>query len=1159
LKNLHAWEYVASYGATMKRIQVGRAALIAALCMSAAWAQEFRSSISGRVLDQQGAAVAGQPVTGIQVETGARTTTVSAANGDYTLPFLPPGTYRLTCEAPGFKKYAREGIVLGTNERRSVDIELQLGAVTETLTVTSEVAMLETATASLGQVISSRQIENMPLNGRTPLLLSKLAYGVLATGRPLFTRPFDVGGQASLSVGGAPAQTNELLLDGSPNAARDDRGAYSPPMDAVQELKVESFQSDAAYGHTGGGTFNLVTKSGSNQFHGSLYEFNQVSKLAATAFFINKGGQKKGVARFNQWGGTVGGPMVIPKLYNGRNKLFFFFAYEGVNHPAPDPGVGTLPTKAQRSGDLSQLLTVGANYQVYDPLTGVREGSRVRRQPFANNRIPATRIHPVASALLKYYPLPNYTGRADGRDNYLSSIAKTWNYDNELSRADYNISERHKLFGSFRHSYALAETGNFLGNIATGKNVLRINYQASVDDVYTLSPTSFLNTRLSFARFKDGQTRPGDGFDMTQLGLPASLRAAAQKESFPRFEMTSYTALGEDAGNVNHFDTFQVFSSLSRFHGRHSLKVGTDLRLYRNGGITYSYSSGTYAFGTDWTRGPLDSAAASPIGQDLAAFLLGLPTGGGFDVNAYSSTQSNYAAFFLQDDFRARSNLTLNLGLRYEREAPTTERFNRQVVGFDATATNSATRAAVAALAQNPVAGVAVSAFHPTGGLLFASPDQRNPYETGNRYFSPRFGFSWTPAALGSKTVLRGGVGVFFFDLGLVTPNQFGFSQRTSLTPTLDAYLTPRVTLSNPYPEGILQPPGSSLGVNTYLGQSVSFFQEAQRTPYSVRWNFNVQRQLAANLVLETGYVGNHSVHMPVDRALGFVPAEYLSRAPLRDQATVDFLTASVPNPMAGLLPGTSLNGSVVQRQALLRSFPTFSGVTTQSTPVGSSYFHMLVARLEKRYSQGLQLLGNYRYSRLMEQRSFLNASDLFPEKRVADEDRPHNLTVSATYDLPFGAGKGKSSGGARVVRAVAGGWNVSAIYTYQSGSPLAWGQVVYDGGPLQYDAKNIERAFDVTRFNRATANQPTSNIRTFPTRFANLRIDAMNNVDLSVSRKFQIRENLRLSYRCEFFNSMNHPQFAAPNLSPTSSSFGAITSQNNEPRIVQMSLRLAW
>lgn len=308
-----------------------------------AWSQEFRSTLGGRVVDAQNAVVPGVKITATKVETGSRSETVSGADGEYSLPFLPPGSYNVVAEAPGFKRYVREGLQVSTNERVPLDIALELGQLAETITVTAEVAMLQTSTASTGQVINSRQIANMPLLGRTPLVLAQLAFGVIPSSDPRFYRPFDNSGPSTFSMGGAPARTNELLIDGAPDTTQNSRVAYNPPVDAVTEVKVETFQADAAYGHTGGGTVNVVMKSGTNSFHGSAYEFNQVSRLAATPFFTNRGGQKKQVTRFNQWGVNLGGPVLIPKVINGRNKLFFFFAYEGLKDSIPAPTLSTVP------------------------------------------------------------------------------------------------------------------------------------------------------------------------------------------------------------------------------------------------------------------------------------------------------------------------------------------------------------------------------------------------------------------------------------------------------------------------------------------------------------------------------------------------------------------------------------------------------------------------------------------------------------------------------------------------------------------------------------------------------------------------------------------------------------------------------------------------
>src|SRR5262245_9240809 len=369
-------------------------------------AQEFRATISGRVTDSQNAVISGAKITVTNVGTQSKFEAMSAADGLYTIPFLPPGTYRLTAESAGFKRYVRDTLAAGANERLGIDIQMEVGAITETLTVTSEAPVLQTTTASMGQVISSAQIENMPVAGRTPLALAQLAFGVVPNTDPRFTRPFDNAGPSGFSMGGAPAQVNELLIDGAADNTGDLRVAYNPPMDAVTEVKAEAFQSDAAYGHSGGGTVNIITRSGTNDFHGTLYEFNQNSALNATPFFTNKSGAKKPVSRFNQYGGSFAGPVRFPKLFDGRNQIFFMFSYEGVRDALPAPTTSTFPTAAERRGDFSALLNVGTVYTIYDPLTGVAQGGRVSRTPFAGNTIPANRISTIAQNYLKYYPLP---------------------------------------------------------------------------------------------------------------------------------------------------------------------------------------------------------------------------------------------------------------------------------------------------------------------------------------------------------------------------------------------------------------------------------------------------------------------------------------------------------------------------------------------------------------------------------------------------------------------------------------------------------------------------------------------------------------------------------------------------------------------------------
>lgn len=1135
------------------------------LCVSLlGWSQEFRATISGRVTDPQGGVIIGAKVASRQKETGAKSETTSGGDGQFVLPFLTPGQYEVTVESPGFKRYVRTGLQVTTDERMTLDIALELGQLGDSVLVSAEAPMLETSTASVGQVITSRQIENMPMAGRTPLVLAQLSYGVIPTSDPKFYRPFDNAGPSDFSIGGTPGRSNDLLLDGAPNTTGNNRVAYNPPVDAVAEMKVEVFQTDAAYGHSGGGTVNVVMKGGTNSIHGSLYEFNQVSRLAATPFFTNLAGLKKQVTRFNQYGGTVGGPVRIPKLYDGRNRVFFFFGYEGIKDSIPNPSTHTVPSPAERKGDFSELLRAGSNYQIYDPLTGTVEGGRIRRQVFPGNIIPANRLNPIALNYLQFYPQPNQVGRSDGGDNYLSNTDGEINkFVGYLGRLDLNFSSRHKLFVNARHNDRLGSKGNFVGKSPLDMTAIlglnRTNWGAMVDDVVTLNPTTVLNTRVNFTRFEEPRPNFSTGFDLTTLGFPASILAAAPKKVLPATIMDRFQGIGDSGGVELPFDSYQIFSTVTKVAGNHTLKAGLDLRWARESGIDYGYASGDYVFSTNWTRGPLDNSPGAPLGQDFASFLLGLPTGGGLDLNSSRTNQAGYYAFFLQDDYRAKANLTINLGLRYERDLPTTERFNRSVNGFDFTTPNPVNAAASAAYSANPIPEIPIGQFRTNGGLLFANNSRREIYTTKAHYFDPRFGFAWTPALLGGKTVIRGGAGVFIFPFNTTGVNQIGFSQNTALVPTLDSYLTPAATLSNPFPNGIAQPTGASLGLATFLGRGVAFFNPDPLNAYSLRWNLGIQRQIGRNLVVETGYTGNHAVHLPINRELDFIPRQYLSTSPARDQATIDRLSANVANPFSGLVPGTNLNGKTVARSQLLLPYPQFTSINAQSGSEGSSYFHEFGVRLEQRFAGGFSLLGNYLYSKLIEKRNRLNPSDPYLQKRIAAEDRPQRLVISGSYDLPFGKGKRLLGNANRLIDLGVGGWVVNAIYTVQPGPPLEWGNVIYYGGDLQLDTRNIGRTFDTTRFNTNSQQQLASNIRAFPSRFSNLRADGVNNLDASLLKNFRVTEQVRMQFRFEAFNALNRAEFDVPILNPVSSSFGKTQAQANLPRRIQMALRLVW
>lgn len=1146
------------------------ASIALALLGLGAQAQEFRGTLLGRVTDPQGAVVPAARVTATLLATGAKSDTAANEAGEFTIPFLAPGDYRIDAEASGFKHYTRPSFNVSTGERISLEINLEVGAASETINVTADAPVLETTTASMGQVIDSRQVENMPLNGRTPLVLAQLAMGVVPNSDPKFNRPFDNAGPAGFSMGGAPSQSNELLIDGAPDTTGNSRVAYNPPVDAVSEVRVHAFESDAAYGHTGGGTANVVLKGGTNALHGSLYEFNQTSALAATPFFTNAAGQKNPVTRYNQYGFTAGGPVWIPKVFDGRNKLFWFFALEDISDSFPEPQTTTVPTAAERNGDFSALLALGSQYQIYDPRSGVPQGSRIARTGFTNNIIPSDRLSPIAKNFLQFYPLPNQPGDKDGQNNYLANSVRRDTYNGELGRIDYTFSDKHKIFWDFRHNDRIEDRNNLFNNIATGRDLLRLNWGSTLDDVYTFTPSTLMNIRLNWTRFVESTISNGDGFDGTQLGFPALIAANSPRLVLPHLGFAAgFNQITSDTDGSTPYDSFQLFADVVKIQGRHSLKMGVDARELRESNISYGQSQGQYTFNSNFTRGPLDNSTNAPFGQDFASFLLGLPTGGGLDINAFRTNQAKYLALFVQDDWRLRPNLTLNLGLRFEHEFPTTERYNRSLNGFDFTTANPIAAASQAAYASNPIPQIAPANFKVLGGPTFASSANPAIYTVQSKIFSPRFGFAWTPAGPNGKTVLRGGTGIFVFPLGTGGVNQVGFSQTTSVVPTNDSYLTSFATLANPYPAGIQLPTGSSLGLATFLGKDVTFANPHPVNAYSFRWQFGVQRALPFGTVLEVAYVGNHALHLAAgstpgntgNRQLNYIPAQYLaSSSSVRDQPTIDRLSALVPNPFANLIPGTSLNGSTVALSSLLKPYPEFGNIYVSADPAGSSYFHSLNVRIEKRYSHGFNLLANYTFSKLIERLRFLNDFDPRPEKRVSSDDRPQRFVASAGYELPFGEGKVLRFG-SNVANRIAGGWVLNGIYTYQRGAPLgAWGNIIYLGGDIMLDPRKVNGpAFDVTKFNTVSSQQLASNIRTFPTQFGNLRQDGANNIDLSLLKNTRFTEKLNFQLRFEAFNAFNHAEFSAPNLSPTSSAFGKITGQNNLSRTVQMGARIVF
>jgi hypothetical protein len=1087
----------------------------------------------------------------------------------------------VTVEAKGFKKLTQQGIEVRVGDALTLDLKLEIGAVEEVVNVTSTGPLLEESSGSLGQVIDQRRIEDLPLSDGNPFTLSRLAPGIAYNGDLKFSRPFDNGGTSSIITNGASGG-NEFTLDGSPDQANGRRVAFVPPSDAVQQFKVQTASFDAQQGHTGGSVINNATRSGTNSVHGTAYDFVRNDLLSANDFFLNRAGQPRSALRYNRYGASFGGPVWIPKLYNGRDRTFIFFAFEGLRDTFPEPLQFTVPTAAERNGDFSALLSQGI--LIYDPATAKKlSNGRIQRTPFPNNVIKPERISPIAQAYLKFYPLPNQAADAQGKNNYISNNPRSDVFDSETARIDHSFSENQRAFFRFARNWRRELRNNWTGQVngllPTGNYLFRVNDGATYDHIYTVNATTFLDFRVGYGRFVEQNQKPSTGvFDPASLGFsPQVVAFFGGFHYLPRFNMSNFSNIGDNAGDITTFDVYSVQPSLTKVIGGHTLRAGYDFRVYRENALSPGNAAGQYDFSTNFTRGPLDNSAAAPIGQDLAAMLLGQPTGGFIDRNTGRSDQTRYQGLFFQDDWKVTRNLSLNLGLRYEREGGTTERFNRNVRGFDLTSSNPVAAAAMAAYAAHPIPEIAAANFHVNGGLLFAGPGNRGFWNADGNDFQPRIGVAYR---INDKTVVRSGWGIFTVPFIIDAVNQTGFSQATNIVPSLDTGLTFRATLANPFPDGVATPPGSSLGLATFVGRNVDFFPLSRKNAEDMRWQVSIQRELPGKWLVEAAYVGNHAYNLTSTVSINPIPAQYLSTKLVRDQPVIDFLTANVTNPFQGLAPGTNLNGSTVQRQQLLRPFPEFTDVTTRRND-GSSTYHSGQLRVEKRLNRGFTLNVSYTWSKLLEQISLLNPIDKKFEKRISDIDLPQRVVFSGLWELPFGRGRFLGKNWNRVEDAALGGWQVGAIYQAQSGFPLTLGNL-YFGGDLDTLRTNItgamvDHTFPISAFYFSDAAVQTNgvvdpakqradnrirlsnNIRAFASRYSWFRGQGLNLWDCVLSKTFAVREQARVTVRADFLNATNHPVFANPNLDPTSSDFGKTTVQNNLPRQVQIALKLIF
>jgi hypothetical protein len=1139
-------------------------AVVSSLIPVSASAQEARGAIQGRVVDSSGGAVPGATVEILNVATGVATPTTTNAEGSYRVPFLIPGTYRVTVSLEGLSKFISDRIEVHVADLLTVDAALRVGALTDEVTVTAAGATVDRTTAELGQIVDARRIAELPIREGSPVELVILAPGVTVTTDLRSRKAAFNNGLSQFSTDGVGEKKNDFTIDGVSNVAND-RVAYSPPSASVEEFKIHTTSYDAAIGNTMGAVVNLVTKSGTNTLRGQAYEWYRGATLDSPNYFDKRANRPKRDYEDNRFGGAIGGPI-------RSNRTFYFANVEANPFKVPSPNIVTVPTAKMRDGDFSELLALGPQYQIYNPLT-IRphptQSGRFTREPFVGNVIPPGLINPVAKNILEYFPLPNQTGTADGQQNFQNPTAVAFEtYYTATGRVDHNISSKHRVYGRFSWDFWEEEKDDRFDNIATGIFLNRKNRVLGLDDTYTFRNNLLMNIRGGFTRQMFPERRRSQGFDLSTLGFSPQLVSLAPSEiaAFPFINYDNLQDFGVSESGDGYFttDVYSATGNLVWLVRSHNMKFGTEYRYYIEDGSRFSTAAAPQInFSNTWTRGPLDNSSPAPYGQDFASFLLGIPTGGTMSRAAAYRERSSVLSFYAHDDWRVMNNLTLNLGVRWEIEGPLTEADGRFVSGFDGETPLPIAATVQANYARNPITEIPVGQFAVRGGLLY--PDTGGPSEAWERNLAnimPRAGFAWLATP---KTSIRGGYGIFYDVLGTnrITVNQTGFAQDTTLTPSLDNGQTFIATLANPFPGGLLEPVGSGLGLMTNVGQGVSFpYGGDVKNPRNHRWSLGLQRELPWNFLIEATYVGAHGENLPVLRQLNGIPLQYLSTSPVRDDVTNNRLTQQVANPFAGLLPGTGLNGTNVQRNQLLRPYPQFTSVQATETN-GKSDFHAMQARVERRMANGFTVQLAYSWSRTMVETGYLNDADTTLERVISQFDRKHTFVTSGLVELPFGHNRRFGNDWGGVTNTLLGGWQVGFIFKAQSGAPLGFGNFLFAEGmgvdDIMADNPTVDQWFNVNAFNRVSAQQLVSNVRTQPSRFDEVRGPGYAVVDLSLLKNVGLGGNRQLQFRIEAYNALNRANLQNPNTTVTNTALGTITAQNGLPRQVQLAAKLSF
>lgn len=1102
------------------------------------------ATVRGVVKDSSAGVVPKASVSLFSVEQGRAWRTQTNASGAYVLQQLPPGKYRLEAVADGFKRFTRSGLALEVAQLLELSVTLELGTVTETVSVTAEAPLLQTADSTLGEVVNATTVDDLPLNGRNTLQLVALVPGITTV--PKYRTAVSGNGSifaVGFSANGGRSLSNMVMLDGSPQEVLGyNQAAYVPTPDALQEFKVQTNALSAEYGRTGGAVVNMVHRSGTSALHGVLYEFLRNDILDANGFFNNRNSKAKAAFRYNQFGFAAGGP-----LTPSRQTTFFFLNYEGIRQVNPESTSFTLPTARMKDGDFREIANI-----IYDPQTVDAKGLR---SPLPENLVPASRRNGVTTKFLSYYPAPNRIGVVN---NFFSQAASRTVSNNISFKIDRRVSERQNLFGRFSWSNLdTVAADHFRGPASPQGRTSTHNRSATLDDTWIVRDW-VLHFNYGFGYYADpmfplqGDVRP------SSFGLPSYMDSAVQFNIFPRVAPNGYAAMGADLWSIrsNKFYTHTWSGDASKLAGSHTLKAGGAFRLSPVSNFRPEYPAGSYPFNEVWTRYDVNRAGG---GNSIASMLLGLPSTGEVRQAVALSVQSTYGALYFQDDWRISDRLTANLGLRWDADWPLTERFDR-ASWFDLNA-------------RLPLDVPGMGAFY--GALVFAgSRTQGAPRgikSLDRNNFAPRAGLTYK---FSKTTVARGGFGVFYnppvYFGDAQSTGAMGFNAVTAITTSIDGGRTPYATLANPYPDGFSVPENGARGPLTYIGQSIYANLRYDRSAYSMQWNVDLQQELPGSLLVEAAYAGGGGVKLPASSDLNQLADQYL--------ALGSELSKTVSNPFYGILPASSTLGKrTTTHGQLLRPFPWLTGLTHQWGGQAHSTYHSLQIKARKRYANGLQFLLAYTWSKSIDDVSaistflgiqnpgYTNANCKRLDKSLSAADVPHRLAFNYQWELPFGKGKQWLSRG--WTAHAAGGWTLSGVTTIQSGTPLSINSASNTTGSFGAvqrpnsagissrtpgsDGERIDHWFLASAFVDAPA-YAFGNVGRF---LPDNRGPHLHNWDISALKLVAAGERFRVQFRAEFFNALNQVNFQPPATVFGQPQFGLITAA--EPaRIIQFGLK---